>query len=231
MLTPSYCWSQGQITRPSQNPNKNSTLTPVVSDPDGYINGHGFIDLGLPSGIKWATTNLGASKPFEPGGYFFWGESENVNFGKVAKDLKELKIIDDKGKILPDKDRVIKVWGKEWQTPSQEEYEELLKYCKWEIKKIHGTRGYLVTGPNKKSIFLPFSGWIRNEEPNKEVYEKNNEGYYLTNTYNLQGSVSDYYDTCYVLTIFGWQGYYPSVSKLQRATQGFSIRPVLTSPK
>ena len=27
------------------------------------INGHEYVDLGLPSGIKWATCNVGATKP------------------------------------------------------------------------------------------------------------------------------------------------------------------------
>lgn len=34
------------------------------------------IDLGLPSGLKWASFNLGASKPEEFGDYYAWGETE-----------------------------------------------------------------------------------------------------------------------------------------------------------
>lgn len=34
------------------------------------------IDLGLPSGLKWASCNVGASSPEEYGGYFAWGEIE-----------------------------------------------------------------------------------------------------------------------------------------------------------
>ena len=45
---------------------------PVPVDP---YNGHEYVDLGLPSGLKWATCNVGASKPEEYGDYFAWGET------------------------------------------------------------------------------------------------------------------------------------------------------------
>ena len=35
-----------------------------------------FVDLGLPSGTKWATCNVGANSPEEFGLYFAWGETE-----------------------------------------------------------------------------------------------------------------------------------------------------------
>ena len=40
------------------------------------INGHEYVDLGLPSGLKWATCNVGASLPSEYGNYYAWGEIE-----------------------------------------------------------------------------------------------------------------------------------------------------------
>ena len=39
------------------------------------INGHEYVDLGLPSGLLWATCNVGATKPEERGDYFAWGET------------------------------------------------------------------------------------------------------------------------------------------------------------
>lgn len=47
--------------------------TPESTDP---YNGHEYVDLGLPSGLKWATCNVGANKPEEYGDYFAWGETE-----------------------------------------------------------------------------------------------------------------------------------------------------------
>ena len=43
------------------------------------INGHEYVDLGLPSGLKWATCNVGASTPEEYGDYYAWGEVETKN--------------------------------------------------------------------------------------------------------------------------------------------------------
>ena len=40
------------------------------------INGHKFVDLGLPSGTLWAETNVGASTPYEDGDYFAWAETK-----------------------------------------------------------------------------------------------------------------------------------------------------------
>lgn len=43
-----------------------------------------FVDLGLPSGTKWATCNIGASKPEEYGKYFQWGATQGYE-GDEAK--------------------------------------------------------------------------------------------------------------------------------------------------
>lgn len=227
LFTPSLCRSQGTITRPSQSQQKSANAKSIISRPDDYVNGHGYVDLALPSGTKWANLNLGASKPSETGYYFFWGDSENIKFGTSIKELIDWKIIDDKGNLMPDKDQVTTVWGQEWQTPSREDCEELIKFCKWEMKKINGIRGYLVTGKNNKSIFLPFSGWKGDSDSNTQVYDKNDEGYYLTHTYNMKGTVQDGLDTFYALCISCWQGQNPIVGLLQRPNKRISIRPVL----
>lgn len=60
----------------------------VSGDPEGTMsggddeeesnmeNGHEYVDLGLPSGLKWATMNVGATTPEGYGDYFAWGETE-----------------------------------------------------------------------------------------------------------------------------------------------------------
>ena len=40
----------------------------------GGLNGHDYVDLGLPSGTLWATCNVGATTPEGYGDYFAWGE-------------------------------------------------------------------------------------------------------------------------------------------------------------
>lgn len=41
------------------------------------VKGQEFVDLGLPSGIKWATCNIGSNKPEQVGEYFAWGETQS----------------------------------------------------------------------------------------------------------------------------------------------------------
>ncbi|MBO4370001.1 MAG: hypothetical protein J5808_01395, partial [Paludibacteraceae bacterium] len=41
----------------------------------GTLQGHDYVDLGLPSGTLWATCNVGANTPEEYGDYFAWGET------------------------------------------------------------------------------------------------------------------------------------------------------------
>ena len=48
----------------------------LVTVDDGKINGFDYVDLGLPSGIKWATCNVGANNPEESGDIYAWGEVE-----------------------------------------------------------------------------------------------------------------------------------------------------------
>ena len=45
-------------------------ITNTIFGQSGKLNGHDYVDLGLPSGTKWATCNLGASSPSDYGEYF-----------------------------------------------------------------------------------------------------------------------------------------------------------------
>ena len=44
------------------------------------INNHKFVDLGLPSGLLWAETNVGAASSSDDGDYFAWGETEPKSY-------------------------------------------------------------------------------------------------------------------------------------------------------
>lgn len=46
------------------------------SKPSNTINGHKFVDLGLPSGLLWADRNVGADSPYDYGDFFAWGETK-----------------------------------------------------------------------------------------------------------------------------------------------------------
>lgn len=99
--------SGGQITRPnkkvpqrssktgkSENRNKKQVSPQQPKPTTGTINGHEWIDLGLPSSIKWAACNVGASLPSDYGDYFnykttfYWGGTWRL---PTEKDIRELK--------------------------------------------------------------------------------------------------------------------------------------------
>lgn len=112
------------------------------------------IDLGLPSGTKWASYNVGASKPEEFGGYYAWGETEVKD--NYTRETYQYTI---KEAVLSLKDDVANVkWGGEWRMPTHEEANELLSKCDWENAEINGVKGKKVIGPNGNSIFLPEAG-------------------------------------------------------------------------
>lgn len=140
-------------------------------------NGHDYVDLGLKSGLKWATCNIGASAPEEYGSYYAWGENEEKNnyswntyklckgsdktFTKYCtiSTLSADGTIDNKT-ILDIEDDVARIkWGGDWRVPTKEEIDELRRSCAWEWTSQNGVNGYKGTGPNGNSIFLPAAGY------------------------------------------------------------------------
>ena len=154
-----------------------------------YLNGYEYIDLGLPSGTKWAAYNVGATKPEEFGGYYAWGETEEKDdysestykFGyyttndnglkkyyHYSKYIEEQSSVFDREVLEPEDDVAYVKWGGGWRMPTNDECAELLENCTQEWATINGVKGCKLTGPNGNTIFLPatgkISGTIRNDE-------------------------------------------------------------------
>ena len=150
---------------------------PGLETKSGTINGYEYVDLGLPSGLKWATCNVGASSPEEYGDYYAWGEIET----KSEYDESNSKTI---GKSMNDisgnwKYDVARArWGGSWRLPTKKELEELKSNCKWEWTTINGKKGYKVTGPNGNSIFLPAAGY----RYGSSLYYAGEYGFYWSST-------------------------------------------------
>ena len=138
------------------------------------INGHEYVDLGLPSGIKWATCNVGATKPEEYGGYYAWGETEeksnydwstykwcNGSYTTMTKYCidGDYGTVDNKSFLDPEDDVAHVKWGDSWRMPTWAELSELRNNCTWTWTSQNGVKGYKVTGPNGNSIFLPAAGY------------------------------------------------------------------------
>lgn len=157
--------AQGTIIRPS-NPKPTTTAkkhsTIKISKPDGFIGNHGYVDLGLPSGLKWATCNIGASSPSDYGDYYAWSEvTTKLIYSKGNNDNYNKEIGDISGN--PQYDAARANWGKTWRIPTMFEMEELLNKCRWIWTRQNRQNGYMVIGPNNKSIFLPAAGLFSGE--------------------------------------------------------------------
>ena len=116
------------------------------------VNGHEWVDLALPSGLKWATCNVGAKTPEASGNYYAWGETQ-------PKDEYNSSLTygnDISGNVQYDV--AAANWGEGWRMPTKEEMQELIDCCTWEWTKQNKIKGYNVTGPNGNSIFLPTTG-------------------------------------------------------------------------
>ena len=141
-------------------------------------NGHDYVDLNLPSGLLWATCNVGAEIPEAYGDYFAWGETkpksdyswstlkycndgEGYSFSKYVINSDYGKV-DNKTILDYSDDAATANWGGSWRMPTQEEWEELLdeRNCKLTWTTQGEFNGYRVTSiRNGKSIFLPAAGY------------------------------------------------------------------------
>lgn len=183
------CNAQGVIRRPTEsNPKVTShkkAKIPKVSNPDGFVNGHGYIDLGLSSGIRWATCDVGSDKPEMNGCLFAWGETSpksdyncddysldnyfeyNRRRGRnepvseyykqnCIKTFIDDGIIDKNGKLTYNYDAASKCFGTEWRMPSETDFDELFNSTTHMSGKYNGVMGVFLTSKiNKKTIFLP----------------------------------------------------------------------------
>ena len=147
---------------------KPKPVSAKVSEPTGYDNGHGYVDLGL--SVKWATCNVGASKPEDYGGYYAWGETSTKSeytWGNCfdcfddSGDSWSVYKIGGKTKLEPNSghDTARQNWGGTWRMPTIKELEELNDKCTWKWTTKGGHNGYVVTGPNGNMIFLPAAGY------------------------------------------------------------------------
>ena len=120
-----------------------------------------MIDLGLPSGTKWACCNVGATKPEAYGGYYAWGETEkkssytleNYAFYNSSTDNYTYIGSDISGTQY---DVAHMKWGGSWRMPTYDQINELVHYCGLMETNINGVDGGLfISTFNGKSVFLP----------------------------------------------------------------------------
>ena len=190
-----------------------------------------YIDLGLPSGLCWATRNVGANKPQDEGEHFAWGEVESKKdySYKTYKWANQLKnnayikyvtddyygLIDFRNTLVPDDDVANVAWGGKWHMPTKLDVEELLRECTTEFGSYYGVEGYFITGPNGNAIFLPGA----EQWEDTDYTERGRGGNYWTSTLN-EDTQSKAYILQFNLTNIDLDDY---VSR----TNGLVVRPVI----
>lgn len=144
------------------------------------------IDLGL--SVEWASCNVGASSPEEPGGYFAWGEiyeKDEYNKETYAYTTKEYGYIRTKkiaSNISGTKYDVANItMGDGFRIPTKQEMKELITNCSWTSSYYNGQKGFVVKGTNGNTIFIPKVGY-------KENLTTQPSCYYWTSSTNDHGT-------------------------------------------
>ena len=167
---------RGEIVRPIIVENPPQNMAPAT----GKTNGHEWVDLGLPSGTRWATCNIDASQPHIAGGLYAWGEKATKTSYVPENSKTHGKDIDDfSGDATYDV--ATAKWGNGWRMPTKEEFDELVEYCPFpQYVKQNGRYGQLFTNQlNGRTIFLPATGY---KEMGSKHEEANGCGLYWTST-------------------------------------------------
>ena len=141
---------------------------------------HAYVDLGLPSGLLWATCNVGADTPDAYGDYFAWGETtpksvydidtyQYCNGYTLTKYCNNSSygyngFTDNLTTLLPEDDAAAANWGNGWRMPTEEEFEELFYNTDFTWTQQNGVNGCLFTASNGNSLFLPADGYRLGDE-------------------------------------------------------------------
>lgn len=147
---------------------------------DDPYNGHPYVDLGLPSGLKWATCNIGAELPWETGLYFAWGETVGYTVSQVGGGERSFSssvyssgsaasISTDLSPSDGNDAARVNMGGK-WRMPTNAEFQELINNCTYTLTYDYngtGVEGVVFTSKeNENSLFFPLAGQWNNTNLN-----------------------------------------------------------------
>lgn len=159
-----------------------ATCKVTIKEPEGVQ----AVDLGLPSGLKWASCNVNANKPEANGSYYSWAETspksdfsynkykylmfDLYNEGSTYSKYRVKEEPYGTGTLSPDGKKTLEtaddaaraVMGGSWRMPTQSEMTELVNNCTWTWTTVNNVKGYKVTSKksgNTNSIFLPAIGY------------------------------------------------------------------------
>lgn len=192
MLTMGLCSCEKQDNNENNSGNEqpNPNPEPQPGDEDGWVN------LGLPSGLLWATQNIGAHAPEDYGNYYAWAETTTkasynwetyvYNNGDIWDKLTKYcnnpeygynGFTDNLTRLQP-MDDAATAFDTNMRTPTAAEWQELINNTTYQWVTINGVAGVKLTAANGKSIFLPAAGkkWLYDFNDRDEI------GYYWSST-------------------------------------------------
>lgn len=177
-----------------------------------------WVDLALPSGLKWATRNVGASTPYELGGLYGWGDA--TGYHTESNNRYYYMSRPDTTYISHTRMDIATVqWGFDWRIPSKEEAEELIDNCTFERAIVDGCEGiWFKSKNNNEKMFMPCAG-DRYIENIRTVTPNHAHGYYWTANLYPTDNAAAY--------AFHWDGYTNMYKPAFKERYfGCSIRPV-----
>jgi formylglycine-generating enzyme required for sulfatase activity len=231
-----YCRVSIRRGMPQSNSDQPLGLRLVINSNVVVDDDHEWVDLGLPSGTLWATCNIGATKPEDYGDYFAWGETQpkqvydwsNYKWGNyyvqggLSKYVttSEHGTVDYKTELEPEDDAASVHWGPAWRMPSQTQQQELAEKCSWTWTTMNDVNGYMVTGPNGNTLFLPAAGSYEGSSN----YDEGSAGDYWSRSLRVNLAI-------YSFTFHLYGGYYGNVNLYEETRErGLSVRAVRLSP-
>lgn len=188
--------STGEVTVKSNYKQGTAIITSKAKDGSGMTasctvnymasyNGHGYVDLGLPSGTKWAITNIGAKYPEDTGDYFAWGETQpkstyldsnykfyNTTTKKYSKYIisSTYGVVDNKTVLERNDDAAYVNWGSLWYMPTIIDINELIDNCNITSISINGVHCEKFTSKkNNQYIIIPPSGFCESHITNPNI--------------------------------------------------------------
>ena len=220
------------------NPNRESTETlafskkKTITTPTSYVKPE-FVDLGLGDGLKWATCNLGATSPYQTGGYYGYGEFLGYPLGSITGNFTR-PTTSIAGTSY---DIVTSELGQGYRLPTANELNVLNIYCTWTLQ------GDVMrcTGPNGNYIDFPLAGWVTYDSyynPYEYYYGYTSDGFYYREYLQADLLSSKGNEACYMSGTVNSSSYYKDYYYLQLNANGsheinprnkaalMSIRPV-----
>jgi hypothetical protein len=184
-------------------------------------NWHKYVDLGLPSGLLWATCNVGAKEPWEYGLYFSWGNVDGHTKGS-GYDFSETEYASTPGASLPvnsEYDAARANLGGSWRMPTKDDFKELYDNCAIVWATQNGVYGRMfISNINWNTVFFPAAGYyIESMLINDCV-----GGYYWS---------SSPHSYAYYAHELSFNSITAIPQNYDNTFLGFTVRPVLDHPK